>query len=293
MDFVIGADIKGNKHGFRFRQVTEFGDYYSYSSSLDKYVKDNWNAKTTKTMYRAYDMIKLMNISGAKLYLVGVLELDKVRERSVHDEVELLDSFKEDAYVVELLPVIHFDLDGGGFFRLGTSASFFWKGYKYQDTWGDQNVYIQSWPRFDWERSWERSSHGKSFSFINFTEANLELPVFQRWNLLVSMDLWSHQVYRKTNRYYGRNSKEDGVYNFHRSAERINVLKESWFGGTFGLFFGRKLSLGLFMDLPVYYDKKFSTEIKGEEGDYFRGLSDAQPAIRTPVGFWAMIIWRW
>ncbi len=107
------------------------------------------------------------------------------------------------------------------------------------------------------------------------------------------MDLWSHQVYRKTNRYYGRNSKEDGVYNFHRSAERTNVLKESWFGGTFGLFFGRKLSLGLFMDLPVYYDKKFSTEIKGEEGDYFRGLSDAQPAIRTPIGFWAMIIWRW
>lgn len=292
-DLVIGTDIKDNKHGFRFRKITEYGDYYSYSDSQDKYFKDDWRDKSTKTMLRAYDVIKFMNIGGAKLYLVGVLELDMVRQRNVNEEVELLDSFKEDAYVVELLPFIHFDLDGGGFLRIGSSASFFWTGYKYQDVWGDQKVYSPSWAHIGWEKSWEKSSYGKSFSFINFTEANLELPVFRKWNLLMSMDLWSHQVYRKTNRYYGKNSKEDGVYDFHRSAERTNVLKESWFGGTFGLFFGRKLSLGLFMDLPVYYDKKFSTEIKGESGDYFRGLSDAQPAIRTPVSFWAMIIWRW
>jgi len=292
-DFVLGTDINQHKVGFRYRKSSEFGDSYSYSDSADQYLKSDWSGKTSKTMLRSYDVFKLFNIGAAKLYLVGVLEMDKVRSRNINGDVELLDSYKEDAYMVEFLPFIHFDLDGGGFLRIGTSASFFWNGYRNQDVWGDQKVYSPSWAHFGWERSWERSSYGNSFSFINFSEANLEIPVFKDWNFLFSLDLWSHQVYRRTMRYYGNNQREESVYSFHRTAERKNILKESWFGGTLGLFFGKKLSLGLFMDLPVYYDKKFSTEIKGEEGDYFRGLSDAQPAIRTPVGFWAMIIWCW
>lgn len=293
LDFVIGTDISVHKVAFRYRRSTEFGDYYSYSDSLDKYVNSDWREKTAKTTYRAYDMFKVMTIGEAKLYLCSVLETDIIRSRNINEDVELLDSYRENAYAFELLPFIHFDLAGGGFLRIGSSASFFYDGYRYQDIWGDQKVYSQSWPRFGWESSWERSSYGNTFTFINFSEADMELPVFRSWNLLVSIDLWSHQVYSRTKRYYGLNQKEESMYNFHQTAERTNVLKESWFGGTFGLFFGRKLSLGLFMDLPVYYDQKISTEIKGEVGDYFSGLSDAQPAIRTPVRFWAMIIWRW
>lgn len=292
-DFVVGTDVRDNKLGFRFRKDTEYGDYYSYSEPLNQYVKSDWREKTSNTMLRSYDVIKLANIGGAKLYVCGVLEADFVRKKNIKKDIELLDSYRENAYVFELLPFIHFDLDRGGFLRIGSSASFFWKGYKYQDIWGDQEVYSPSWAYFGWERSWERSSYGNEFSFINFSEANLELPVFERWNLILSMDLWSHQVYRKTIRYFGSNVSEENVYSFHKTAERKNILKESWFGGTFGFLFGRRLSLGLFMDLPVYYDKWFSTEISGEEGDYFKGLTDDQPAIRTPVGFWAMIIWRW
>ena len=293
LDLVIGTDIRDHKVGFRYRRSAELGDYYSYSDSQDEYVNGDWREKTTKTTYRAYDVFKLMTIGDSKLYLCSVIETDIIRSRDINAEVELLDSYRENVYAFELLPFFHFDLAGGGFLRIGSSASFFFNGYRYQDIWGDQKVYRQSWPRFGWERSWESSSYGNTFTFINFSEADMELPVFRRWNLLISVDLWSHQVYSKTKRYYGQNQKQEGAYNFHRVAERKNVLKESWFGGTFGVFFGKKLSLGLFMDLPVYYDQKISTEIKGEEGDYFHGLSDAQPSIRTPVGFWAMIIWRW
>ncbi|MFQ6108741.1 MAG: hypothetical protein ACE5L7_04225 [Candidatus Aminicenantales bacterium] len=292
-DLVLGTDIKGNKHGLRIRRTTEFGESYSYSDSLDKYIKDDWRAKTSKTMVRSYDVVKLLNIGAAKLYLCGVLEADFTRKRNIKEEVELLDSYRENAYVLELLPFLHFDLDGGGFLRIGSSASFFWKDYKYQDVWGDQKVYSPSWAHFGWERSWERSSYGNEFSFINFSEVDFEIPAYRKWNLVLSVDLWSHQVYRRTRRYYGSNISQEGIYSFHKSAERKSVLKESWFGGTFGLLFGRRLLLGLFLDLPVYYDKLFSTEISGEQGDYFKGLTDAQPMIRTPVGFWAMIIWRW
>ncbi|MFQ5722118.1 MAG: hypothetical protein ACE5GI_06475, partial [Candidatus Aminicenantales bacterium] len=100
-------------------------------------------------------------------------------------------------------------------------------------------------------------------------------------------------VYAKTNRYYGKNVSEGDVYNFQQTAERKNILKESWFGGTFGLFIGHSPSLGLFLDLPVYYDKLVSTTIKGQDGRFFSGLSDAQPAIRQPVGFWALIVMSW
>jgi len=239
------------------------------------------------------DVVKLLNIGAAKLYLCGVLEADFTRKRNIKEGVELLDSYRENFYVLEFLPFIHFDLDGGGFLRIGSSLSFFWKDYKYQEVWGDQKVYSPGWAHFGWERSWERSSFGNEFSFINFSEADLEIPAYEKWNLILSVDLWSHQVYRRTKRYYGNNISQEGVYSFHKSAERKNVLKESWFGGTFGLFIGRRLSLGLFLDLPVYYDKWFSTEINGQEGDYFKGLTDSQPMIRTPVGFWTMIIWRW
>ncbi len=73
----------------------------------------------------------------------------------------------------------------------------------------------------------------------------------------------------------------------------LALLKESWFGGTFGLLFGHRISLGVFVDLPVYYDKSLSTEIKGEGGEFFRQLTDAQPAIPQLVGFWTMVIMRW
>jgi hypothetical protein len=109
----------------------------------------------------------------------------------------------------------------------------------------------------------------------------------------LSIDLWSHQVYSRTKRFYGKNVWGDGVYNFNQIAERKNILKESWYGGTVGMLIGKKLSLGLFMDLPVYYDKSDSTEIGGEGDKFFSGRSDPQPQIRTPVGFWAMIIMRW
>ncbi len=56
---------------------------------------------------------------------------------------------------------------------------------------------------------------------------------------------------------------------------------------------GSKLMLGVFLDLPVYYNKFESTEISGEEGDFFSGRSDAQPAVRQPVSLRAMISVRW
>lgn len=293
LDFVVGTDIKENKLGFRFRKITEYGDNYSYSAPLNQYVKNDSREKTSKTALRAYDVIKILNIGDAKLYLCGVLETDLIRKKYVKEGIELLDSYKENAYALEFLPFIHFDLNGGGFLRIGSSASFFWNDYSYLDFWGEQEVYSPSWAHFGWERSWEKSSRGNSFSFINFSEANLEIPAFKKWNLLLSIDIWSHQVHRKTKRYYGKNVKNQSIYEFHKTAERKNILKESWFGGTFGLLFGHRLSIGMFIDLPVYYDKSISTEIRGDEGDFFRGKSDAQPAIRTPVGFWTMVIMRW
>ena len=178
-------------------------------------------------MVRSYDVIKITDIGGAKLYLCGVLEADFVRKRDIKKDVELLDSYRENAYVFELLPFIHFNLDGGGFLRIGSSASFFWTGYKYRDIWGEQEVYSPSSAHIGWEQSWEGSSYGDQFSFINFSEANLELPAFKSWNLILSVDIWSHQVYRKTTRYYGTNIRDENVYTFHKTAERKNVLKET------------------------------------------------------------------
>jgi len=108
----------------------------------------------------------------------------------------------------------------------------------------------------------------------------------------MSLDVWSHQVFAWTKRYYGDNVKNAGSYDFVKEAERKNTLRESWFGGTFGLMAGKRISLGLFLDLPVYYDKNISTEIAGT-GEMFKGRSDTQPAIRKPVSLWALLVWRW
>ena len=67
----------------------------------------------------------------------------------------------------------------------------------------------------------ELSSYGYTFTIVNFSEPVLELPVFQKWNMLLSMDIWSHQVYATTKRYYGKNVKKDKVCNFLQTAERI------------------------------------------------------------------------
>ena len=126
-DFTIGTDIKENKLGFRFRKSTEYGDYYYYSDSMNQYTKDEWSDKTSKTMLRSYDVFKITNIGSAKLFLCGVLEADFVRKNYTWEGVDLLDTYKENLYVAEFLPFLHFDISDGGFFRIGTSASFFWK----------------------------------------------------------------------------------------------------------------------------------------------------------------------
>lgn len=292
-DFTIGADIKENKLGFRFRKTTEYGDYYSYEEPLNQYFKSKWSDKTSKTTLRTYEVFKITNVGSAKLFLCGVLEADFIGKKYTKEGVELLDSYNEHLYATELLPFIHFDISGGGFFRIGTSASFFWNDYAYREVWGNQEVYSHGWPYFGWEPYWERSSYGNSFTFINFTEADLELYLWEEKNLMLSLDFWSHQVFRTTKRYYGHNEYGNDAFSFHKAAERKNYLRESWFGGTFGIMAGRKLSLGLFLDLPVYYDKFETTEISGEEGDFFSGRSDAQPAVRQPVRLWAMIIVKW
>lgn len=292
-DVVVGVDVKENKLAFRVRRLVEYGDYYGYKPAADDYIRSPSRSKSGKTMLRAAELFKIASIEGAKLFFCTVIEGDFLRQRNLMNGEELLDSYREKAYAAEFLPILHFNFDRGGFFRLGTSASFFWKGYGYRQVWGKQEVYAPGWAYMGWEKAWERSSYGRSFSFINFTEADLELPLIERWNFLVSLDLWSHQVFAWTRRYYGNNvSSSGGTYHFSKEAERNNYLRESWFGGTFGLMVGRRLAVGLFLDLPVYYDKYTTTKINGTSGS-FEGKANAQPAIRKPVCLWTLIILRW
>jgi len=61
---------------------------------------------------------------------------------------------------------------------------------------------------------------------------------------------------------------------------------------SLGLMAGKRLSVGVFLDLPVYYDKYTTTAISGVTGS-FEGKANAQPAIRKPICLWALIIMRW
>jgi hypothetical protein len=291
-DLVLGADIKENKLGFRFRRLTEYGDDYGYSADANQYLKSEYRRRAAKTFLRASQLFKITEIEGVKFFLCTVTEADFLRQNYLKDGTELLNFHKENSYDLEFLPVLHFDLDRGGFFRIGTSASFFYNDYRNRETWGQQEVYSSGWTHLGWEASWERSSYGRTFTFINFTEADLELPLIERWNVLLSLDVWSHQVWSRTRRYYGDNVEENGIFRFAREAERTNKLRESWFGGTFGVMVGKRMSVGLFLDLPVYYDQSVGTDVQ-IAGESFRASADAQPAVRKPVSFWALIIMRW
>jgi len=291
-DVVLGADRNENKFGFRFRRLTEYGDDYSYSENANQYLKDPYRRKSGKTFLRTSELFKITDIEGAKLFLCTVAEGDFLRQNYLKSGQELTGFLKENAFALELLPILHFDLDRGGFFRIGTSASFFYKAYGNRETWGEQEVYSPGWACFGWEQSWERSSYGHTFTFINFTEADLELPLVERWGLGLSLDVWSHQVWSRTRRFYGDNVEKDGIFSFSKEADRTNTLRESWFGGTFGVMSGKRLSVGLFLDLPVYYDKFVSTDLRMTT-ESFKAKADAQPAIRKPVSLWALLVWRW
>jgi len=245
-----------------------------------------------KTMLRSSNLFKILDFANADFLLCVVGEGDFLKQRYLAEGTELLDFYRENAYALELLPVLHFHLDSGGFFRFGTSASFFRKDYRYREIWGKQEVYSPGWANFGWETTWERSSYGDGFTFINFTEADLELPLLESAGLMASLDIWSHQVFSWTTRFYGTNVASGGVYQFVKNAQRRNFLRESWFGGTFGLVVGQRVSLGIFLDLPVYYDKYVTTALE-REGARFEGRTNAQPAIRKPVSLWALFIMKW
>jgi hypothetical protein len=294
LDVTIGANFKKNKAGFHFRQQKGEYGYYGYNEEQNGYEKFQWSDRVKKTMWRGYDVFKILNIGKAELFMVGLVELDVTRNPVIYQGIELEDMYREDKYGIELLPFLHFDLPDQGFFRIGTSVSFFKSDYAYREVWGGQEVYSSGWMTFDWEQWWERSSYGDSSVFTNFSEADLELVLSSKSKLTLISHLWSHLSYITTHRYYGNTiSDENGVYRFIKSAERTNTLRELWIGGTFGFQVGKKWSVGIFVDLPIHYDVFRTTEITGSEGEYFKGSSNDQPTIRKPVQLRLLVILNW
>ncbi len=291
IDLVFGMDLNENKFGFRYRNININGDYYSYSRALDKYIRDERSEKTTINVFRPYSVLKISNLGKGKLFTVSVLEIDLLKERPVSKGKEFVNSYDEKKLTGEVLPFIHFDLQKG-FIRFGSGLSFGYKWYSYTDIWGKQKVYQPSTPYFDWEMSWERSSYGNEISLINFTDMNLEIILEDRINSTFRLEIFRILTYYRTKRFYGKNIYDGESFNFLKTAERLNTLKEDWLGGTIGFLFGKKILMGVFMDLPVFYKKSISTDIRGKQKEFFEGFRDFQPAVREPLRFWVMIVKR-
>lgn len=292
IDFVFGMDIKDHKVGIRYRNISVYGEYYSYSRTIDKYLSSDRGEKTTIHLFRPYSVFLLKDFGKAKIFGVSVFEIDLLKERPFSKKgKEFLNSYNERKLTGEFLPFAHFDLENG-FLRFGSGISFGYKWYDYTDIWGRQKVYQESTPYFDWERSWEYSSYGNEISLISFSELDTELLLERRFNSTLRLEIWRMLTYYRTKRFYGRNIYDGESYNFFQSAERLNTLKEDWLGGTLGILFGQKILIGIFMDIPVFYKKSVSTEVKGKSSEFFEGYRDFQPAVREPLKFWIMLVLR-
>jgi hypothetical protein len=290
LDFVFGMDFKDHKIGIRYRNLKIHGDYFSYSRTLDKYLPSDKSEKTQINVIRPYAVFSIKDFGSTKIFGVSVIELDLLKERPVgKGGKEFLNSYNERKLTGEFLPFAHFDLERG-FLRFGTGVSFGYKWYDYTDIWGRQKVYQQSTPNFDWEMSWEQSSYGREISLISFSEMDTELLLERRMDTTLRLEIWRMLTYYRTKRFYGKNIYDGEVYNFFQTAERLNTLKEDWLGGTIGILLGKKISVGIFMDIPVFYKKSVSTEVKGKTSEYFKGFRDFQPAVREPLKFWIMVV---
>ncbi|MBD3414828.1 MAG: hypothetical protein GF421_10415 [Candidatus Aminicenantes bacterium] len=294
LDFTLGGNIGTHKAAIHIRRHFGKDHYYTYSSSQNDYLKQKWGSQVNKTMLRGYDVFKFLQIGGAQFYMVALVEADFERNPYLWEDIKLEDQFIKNTYAAEVLPFVHFDLSRGGFFRIGTSASLIANNYSYKEIWGSQEVYSHGWATFDWEKPWERSSYGRSYIFTNFSEANLEIVAADKPHLAFRLDFWSHLALHYTDRFYGRNRSDgSGIYSFQQQAHRKNFLRELWMSGTFGFQIGRRISWGLYANLPIYYDPFQTTEITGNSGEYFSGVSNSQPQIRRPLQLQARIIVNW
>ncbi|MGQ9618881.1 MAG: hypothetical protein ACUVUG_07990 [Candidatus Aminicenantia bacterium] len=291
IDFVFGMDIKDHKVGIRFRNINIYGDYFSYSRTLDRYLKSEQGEKTTINVLRPYAVFKIKDFGSGKLFGVSVLELDLLKKRPFSKGKEFVNSYNEKKITGEFLPFIHFDFERG-FLRFGSGVALGYKLYDYTDIWGKQKVYQPSTPYFDWESSWEHSSYGNEISFISFSEIDTEINLERKMNSTLRVEIWRMLTYYRTKRYYGKNIYAGESYNFFETAERMNTLKEDWLGGTIGVLLGKKFSIGIFLDIPVFYKRSISTEVNGNTSEYFEGYKNFQPAVREPLKFWVMLIWR-
>lgn len=294
LDFTLGVTIGNHKAAVHIRRHFGKDIYYTYQSDQNAYLKQKWGSQVNQTMIRGYDVFKFLKIGKAKFYMVALIEADFERDPYIRDEVKLEDRYIKNTYGAELLPFIHFDLSDGGFFRIGTSASLIRNNYSYREVLGGQEVYSHGWASFDWEKPWERSSYGNSTILTNFSEANLEITAAHKPLVVFRLDFWSHLTFRYTERFYGRNASDgSGVYHFQQSAYRKNFLRELWMSGTFGFQIGKKFSWGLYANLPIFYDPYQTTKVTGENGEYFEGISNSQPQIRSPLRLHARIIFNW
>lgn len=292
IDFVFGMDLKDHKVGLRYRKINVHGEYHSYSKALDKYLPSDISEKVTIHLFRPYAVFSIKDLGSSKIFGVSVFEFDSLKERPVSKRgKEFLNSYNEKKLTGEFLPFAHFDI-GRGFLRFGSGVSLGYKWYDYTDIWGRQKVYQQSAAYYDWERSWEHSSFGNEISLISFSELDTELLLEKRFNSTLRLEVWRMITYYRTKRFYGNNIYDGESYNFFQTAERKNTLKEDWLGGTVGVLFGNKISVGIFMDIPVFYKKSVSTEVKGKTSEFFKGFRDFQPAVREPLKFWIMLVLR-
>lgn len=289
-DLVFGMDFKAYKIGVRYRNIKIHENYFTYSRTADKYLPSATSENTGVHVFRPYAVFPIRDLGRTKILGVSVIELDLLRKRPVwKGGKEFLNSYNERKLTGEFLPFAHFDSERG-FLRFGTGFSFGYKWYDYTDIWGRQKVYQPSTPNYGWEMSWEHSSYGKEISIISFSELDTELLLEKKLDTTLRLEIWRMLTYYRTKRFYGKNIYDGEIYNFFQTDERLNTLKEDWLGGTIGFISGKKILVGVFMDIPVLYKKSVSTEVKGRTSEYFESFKDFQPTVREPLKFWIMLI---
>jgi|GEM_PF-906369 len=293
---VVGATIKEHKLALRYRHFSQDADEYEYDSDRDGYVRDgDWTERTSKHLLRGYGLFKILKLGQADLYLLGFAETQRSWINYVGaGDAERLDCIYEKKADFEIVPVVASSL-GKGFLRAGFDILWGWASLSNTDVWGRQRVYRESYPYTGWTPDWEKPGYANSFFIANLSEVDVEYPILQRPEIVLRLELFRMQQWTYTTGYFGENESSNGGYVFEENAVRQDKRKETWMGGSLGMWTGfGTVFAGFFVDLPITYHSVLDTKvIDNDEGETFSDSRSNFPAVQDPTRLRVIIGKRW
>jgi hypothetical protein len=307
LDLQASFEIDGNyKSGIRYRTSSEDGETYQWkylegSEFVGAYQADPyWKDRRESELLRGYTKARFWRNENSDAGILFFLQRATNLATPVNklSESDQSSAEKETEITLETNPYVNARFRGGyldfgwlvelSYARMANTSNR-WNNVSHSE---QPDVFWDTSPYIGWSQSWERFSKGSRWFFATGFEAYSSVQLHKRLSLLLRLLALRKYTFRE--KLYGQSTVPAGSssYQFYRSHERDDYLKETWMTGSIGFSYGFGPMQMLFdLQLPLAYLKLQETALSDNKSVLFEHEIRNMWQVQEPITFRLLLVY--